>query len=130
VEKEKSALFILANVVNQNKVAEDSVSNALLDQCVRDAPPKEADLAQSIAERVQHQEAIKESASIAVPNPEEINSDVIWERMQKVYSEVSAKSLDLHGPFSQEHAKKLVLEVPPIQEFFLNTHHKTDAMQP
>ncbi|XP_034604281.1 uncharacterized protein [Setaria viridis] len=105
---EKRALFILANVVNQNNVAEDSVSNALLDQRVRDDPPKEADPTQSIAERVQHQEAIKESAPIAVPNPEEINSEVIWERMQKVYSEFLSSR---ETTFSEllEQAKKLVV---------------------
>jgi hypothetical protein len=34
--------------------------------------------------------------------------------MQKIYSKVSANSLDLHGPFYQEHAKSLVPEVLPI----------------
>jgi hypothetical protein len=111
---QNSAKFILANLARQKKVAEDSVSNALLGQHVTDARPNEADPAQSIAERVPHQEAIKESVPIAVPNPEEINSDAIWEMMQKIYSKVSANSLDLHGPFYQEHAKSLVLEVLPV----------------
>ena len=123
VEKgEKSALIILANVVDQNKVAEESVSNVLLDQHVRDSPPKEVDPAQSIAERVQHQEAIEESALTPVPNSEEINNDTIFERMQKIKREVSADSLDLlYAPFPQEHAKKFVLvslkkrlEMPPV----------------
>lgn len=110
VEKgEKSALFILANVIDQNKVAEDSVSNVLLDQYVRDSPPKEVDPAQSIAERVQRQEAIEESAFIPVPNLEEINNEAIWERMQKVQREVSANSLDLlHALFHKSMQKGLL----------------------
>ncbi|RLM64554.1 uncharacterized protein C2845_PM16G03080 [Panicum miliaceum] len=110
VEKgEKSALFILANVIDQNKVAEDSVSNVLLDQYVRDSPPKEVDPAQSIAERVQRQEAIEESAFTPVPNLEEINNEAIWERMQKVqreYVSLSEKTLSE----LLEQAKKLVME--------------------
>ncbi|OEL26197.1 hypothetical protein BAE44_0012784 [Dichanthelium oligosanthes] len=110
VEKgEKSALFILANVVDQNKVAEDSVSNVLLDHHIRDSPPKEVDPAQSMAERVQHQEAIEESAHIPVPNLEKINSEAIWERMQKVQSEyVSFSETALSELLDQ--AKKLIME--------------------
>jgi len=67
---------------------------------------------QSIAERVQYQEAIEESALTPVPNSEEINNDTIFERMQKIKREVSADSLDLlyapFGPFHKSMQKGLL----------------------
>ncbi|RLN34143.1 uncharacterized protein C2845_PM03G18420 [Panicum miliaceum] len=109
VEKgDKSVLFILANVVDQNKVAEDSVSNVFLGQHVRDSSPKEVAPAQSIAERVQRQKAIEESALIPVPNSEEINNEAIWEGMQKLQREhVSLSKKTLSELLEQ--AKKLVI---------------------
>jgi len=87
---------MLANVVDSRpKVVEDSMLNVLLNQPVRDFSRKEVDPAQSISEIVRDQEAIEVSAAIPVHNTEEINSEVIWERMQKVQSEVSANSLSL-----------------------------------
>lgn len=94
-EAGKGALFVLANVVDQTKVVEDSVSNVLLNQPVRDSPCEEAVPAQLISERVRDQETIEKSAAIEVHNGEEINGEVIWEQMQKLQSEVSANSLAL-----------------------------------
>lgn len=87
------ALFMLANVVDRTKAVGDSMSNVLLNQQVRDSSRKEDDPAQSISEIVRDQEEV--SAATPVHNREEINSEVIWERMQKVQSEVSANSLSL-----------------------------------
>ncbi|KAF8731348.1 hypothetical protein HU200_016404 [Digitaria exilis] len=105
VEKgEKSALFILANVP--------------LHQHVRYCPPKEVDPAQSIAEQVQHQEVLEETASVWVPNAEEINSEVIWDKMVKVGSEyLSSSQKTLSELFEQ--AEKLFIE---------NKHLKNDRI--
>ncbi|CAN6271036.1 unnamed protein product [Urochloa humidicola] len=106
---QKSGLFILANMVDQNKVAEGSVSNVLLDQHVTHAPLKDADPAPSTGERVQHQETTEESTHVQVANPEEINSEATWEKMQKVHNEyVSSSAATLSELL--EHAKKLVME--------------------
>jgi hypothetical protein len=95
-EAGSGALFVLANVVDSRpKVVEDSMSNVLLNQPVRDFSRKEVDPAQSISEIVRDQEAIEVSAAIPVHNMEEINSEVIWERIQKVQSGVSANPLSL-----------------------------------
>lgn len=61
-----------------------SMSN-LLNQPGRASLPKVV-----ISETEQDQEAIKEPARIPVHNTEQINSEVIWERMQKLHGEVSA----------------------------------------
>jgi len=99
-------LFMLANVVDSRpKVVEDSMSNVLLNQPVRDFSRKEVDPAQSISEIVRDQEAIEVSAAIPVHNTEEINSEVIWERMQKVQSEVSANCLFFHMPLISGNSK-------------------------
>ncbi|CAL5035406.1 unnamed protein product [Urochloa decumbens] len=106
---EKSDLFMLANVVDQNKVPEGSVSNVLLDQHIRDSPLKDANPAQSTAERVRHQETIEESTHVQVANPGGINSEAIWEKIQKVHNEyVSSSAATLSELL--EHAKKLVME--------------------
>jgi len=116
VEKgEKSALIILANVVDQNKVAEESVSNVLLDQHVRNSPPKEFDPAQSIAERVQYQEAIEESALTPVPNSEEINNDAIFERMQKIKREYASLSEQALSELFKQ-AEKLFMENKRLED--------------
>jgi len=97
---------MLANVVDSRpKVVEDSMLNVLLNQPVRDFSRKEVDPAQSISEIVRDQEAIEVSAAIPVHNTEEINSEVIWERMQKVQSEVSANCLFFHMPLISGNSK-------------------------
>ncbi|CAN6234436.1 unnamed protein product [Urochloa humidicola] len=106
---EKSALFIPANVVDQNKVAKGSVSNVLLDQHVMDSPLKDADPAQSASERAQHQETIEESTHVQVANPEEINSEATWEKMQKVHNEYVSSSATTLSELL-DHAKKVVIE--------------------
>lgn len=107
-EAENSALIILANVVDQSKVVEDSMSNVFLDQPVRGSP-NEVDLVQSISEEVQGQETIKESARIPVHTTEEINSEVIWERIQKVQSDYVSLSAAASSDILEQ-ARKLVME--------------------
>lgn len=102
-------LLMLAKVVDHTKVVEDSMSNILLNQQVGDSSRKEVDPAQSITEIVQDQEAIEVSAAIPVPNKEEINSGVIWERMQKVQSEYVSLSMTASSELLEQ-AKKLVME--------------------
>nr|CAB3486571.1 unnamed protein product [Digitaria exilis] len=111
VEKgKKSALCLLANVVDQNKVAPDCPSNVPVHQHVRDSRHKKVDPAlQSIAERDQHQEGIEESAPIQVPNPEEINSEAIWDKMVKVRCEYVSSSQTALSELLEQ-AKKLVIE--------------------
>ncbi|KAJ1270241.1 hypothetical protein BS78_06G039000 [Paspalum vaginatum] len=108
-EAENSALIILANVVDQSKVVEDSMSNDLPDQPVRGSPPKEVDPVQSISERVKEKETVKESALIPEHDTEEINSEMIWEQMQKVQNEYMSLSAAASSKLLEQ-AKKLVME--------------------
>jgi len=134
-EAGNGALFVLANVVGSRpKVVEDSMLNVLLNQPVRDFSRKEVDPAQSISEIVREQEAIEVSPAIPVHNRKEINSEAIWEQMQKVQSEVSVNPLSLlsYAPYfwklkrfpSDSFQKK---EVSSIQEFCLKVHYKIGA---
>lgn len=60
-----------------------SVSNVLVDQPLRDSPPKEKD-----------QETTEEPAPTPVHNTEETNNDMQREQMQEVRGEVRANSLE------------------------------------
>ncbi|WVZ84174.1 hypothetical protein U9M48_031231 [Paspalum notatum var. saurae] len=113
-EAENSALIILANVVDQNKV-EDPMSNVLPDQPVRGSPPKEVDPVQYISERVKEKETVKESALVPVHNIEEINSEVILEQMQKVQDEYVSLSAAASSKLLEQ-AKKLVMENKRLKE--------------
>lgn len=70
-----------------------SVSNVLIDQSVRDSPPKEVDPAQSVFERENDQEAAEEPARTPVHSTHETNSVMQREQMQEVRGEVSTSSL-------------------------------------
>ncbi|KXG25900.1 uncharacterized protein LOC8085736 isoform X1 [Sorghum bicolor] len=109
-EAGNGALFVLANVVGSRpKVVEDSMSNVLLNQPVTDFSRKEVDPAQSISEIVREQEAIEVSPAIPVHNRKEINSEAIWEQMQKVQSEYVSFSVAASSELLEQ-AKKLVME--------------------
>lgn len=66
------------------------MSNVLINQPGKASLPKVVHPAQSISEKEQDHEAIKEAAFIPVHNTEEINSEVIWEQIQKPHDDVSA----------------------------------------